>query len=71
MNGYQRRGGSSVIFFILYLIFGAYFINYPFNFIPIPAVVDPVNKWIILAGGILIVIGAFNLLRMNRYRSPY
>ena len=65
MNGYPKRGGS-VLFFIIYLIFGAYFINYPFNFIPIPAVMGSINKWIILAGGILIIIGAINHLRINR-----
>lgn len=57
-----------MFFAILFLIFGAYFINYPFNLIPIPAVVDPINKWIILAGGVLIVIGAINQFRLSRYR---
>jgi len=68
MNGYRRRG-NSVLFFILYLIFGAYFINYAFNFIPIPPAVASFDKWIIFAGGILIVIGAINYLRLNKYRN--
>ena len=70
MNGY-RRGGGGFLFIIMYLIFGAYFINYAFNFIPIPAVITSINKWIILAGGILIIVGAINHLRINklsRYR---
>ena len=66
MNGYPRRGGS-MLFFILYLIFGAYFINYPFNFLKLPTAIDPFNKWIMLVGGILIIIGAINQLRLNRY----
>jgi len=68
--GYPRRG-NSVFFFIIYLIFGAYFINYSLKFIPIPAAVDPINRWIILGGGILIVIGAINLLRQNRMNRYY
>ncbi|MEK6840773.1 MAG: hypothetical protein AABX79_02355 [Nanoarchaeota archaeon] len=66
MNGY-RRGGGGFLFIILYLIFGAYFINYPFNFLKLPSAIDPFNKWIILVGGILIIIGAINQLRLNRY----
>lgn len=72
MNGYgygSGRGGSGMLFAVLFLIFGAYFINYPFNFIPIPTAVDPFNKWIILAGGVLIVIGAINQLRLSRYKK--
>ncbi len=67
MNGYRRRGGSGFLFIILYLIFGAYFINYALVFIKLPASIDPFNKWIILVGGILIIIGAINQLRLRRY----
>ena len=68
MRGYPgARRSSSGFFFIIYLIFGVYFINYAFKFVPIPAVVTSVDKWIILVGGILIIIGAINLLRLNRY----
>jgi len=64
----QRRSTSG-FFFIIYLVFGAYFINYAFKFVAIPTQVISVEKWIILAGGILIIIGAINLLRLGRYRS--
>ena len=66
MNGYQRRGGSGMFFTVLFLIFAAYFINYAFKFIPIPSAIDPINKWIILAGGALLIIAAINQLRLNR-----
>jgi hypothetical protein len=54
------------IWFIVFLIFGAYFINAPFNFVPIPASMDVVNNWIIFIGGILIVIGGINFLRLSK-----
>lgn len=66
--GYGRRRGGTLFFLILYLVFGAYFINYALNFFPVPAAVNPFNKWIILAGGILIIIGAINHLRLSRYK---
>ncbi len=69
MRGYGR--GNSGLFFVIYLIFGLYFINYAVKFVPIPAFMASVDKWIILAGGVLIIIGAVNLLRLNRYRYAY
>ena len=66
----QRRGGSFLVFFI-YLIFGAYFINYALNFIPIPSAIDPLNKWIIFVGGILVIFGAVNHFKLSRYKYPY
>jgi len=65
----QRRGGS---FFLLalYFIFAAYFINYAIKFIPIPTAIEPFNKWIILAGGVLLILGAFNQIRLSS-RYPY
>ena len=70
MNPYRRRGGTG-LFLVLYLIFGAYFINYSLGFIQMPAVVTSINKWIFLIGGILIVIGPVNHYRLNRYRNPF
>jgi len=67
----MRGRGNSGLFFVIYLIFGVYFINYAFNFVPIPAFITSINKWIILVGGVLIIIGAINLLRLNRYRYAY
>ena len=70
LGSYPRRRGSGVLVFILYLIFGLYFINYAFNFVQIPSAIASFDKWIIFAGGILIIIGAINHLRL-RYRHPY
>ncbi len=65
-NRYGRRGGFGFMF-IIYLIFGIYFINYAIRFIPLPPAIDPINKWIILVGGVLIIFGAINHYRLSRY----
>ena len=78
MNGaYPRRrgGGITWLLLILYLIFGAYFINFALNFFLIPAAItaaiEPYNKWIIFVGGILIILGAITHFRLQRYTSRY
>ena len=63
----MARGGG--LFFILYLLLGLYFINFGFNFIQIPAFFTTIDKWIIFAGGILLVFGGINLLKSNRYTN--
>ena len=63
-----RRGGSGFLL-VIYLLFGLYFINYAFNFIKLPAAIDPINKWIIFVGGALIIWGGFSILRLNRYKN--
>jgi len=57
---------SNKMFFVIYLIFGLYFINSTFSFIPLPEFVLNIDKWIIFAGGILIIFGGINYLRANR-----
>ena len=57
---------KSLLFFLLYLIFGLYFLNSAFDFVKIPAFILKLDKWILFIGGILILIGAFNFLRTKR-----
>jgi len=64
---------SHTIFFIIYLIFGLYFIDYAFNllsinFLVLPSFLNNVNPWIILIGGILVLIGGINYLRLAKYK---
>ncbi len=64
------RGGNRIIFFVVYLIIGLYFINYPFQFVKIPESISSIaNQWIIFVGGILLIIGGINYLRASR-QSP-
>lgn len=67
---YQRRGGSG-FFVVIFLLFGIYLINYAIQFVIIPAAVKSFEKWIILVGGVLLIIGAINQLRLNRYTRGY
>ena len=69
-RSYGTRSGSWV-FPLIYIIFGLYFIDYALNFLPIPASFEPINKWIFLVGGVLIIIGAINHYRVGRYRNPF
>lgn len=65
----MARGGGAFIFFLLYLVLGLYFINFGFNFMKIPAFLTSIDKWIIFVGGILLIFGGINSLRMSRYNS--
>ncbi len=67
---YPRRGGSG-FFVVIFVLFGLYLINYAIQFIVIPAAFKSFEQWIILAGGVLLLIGAINQLRLNRYMRGY
>jgi predicted membrane channel-forming protein YqfA (hemolysin III family) len=65
------RSSNRSLLFILFLVFGLYFLNYGFSFIPLPKAMDSINKWIITAGGVLILLGGINYLRASRYTVRY
>ena len=54
------------LLFLIYILFGVYFINYGIEFYTIPEVISEFNKWIIFAGGILILFGGINYLRTSK-----
>ncbi len=56
----------NLLIMLLYLILGAYFINYPFNFVSIPEYISKFDIWIIFAGGILMLFGAINYFRAKK-----
>jgi len=60
------RGGTNWFLIIIYLVFILYFLNYPFSFIKIPELIANVDKWIIFVGGILLLVGAINYMRVSR-----
>jgi len=51
-----QRGNT--LFFIIYLIAGLYFLNAPFNLIPLPAI----SPWIAFIGGVLLVLASIKHL---------
>ena len=61
------KSQSRIIFFLIYLLWALYLINYPFNFVQLPGFFSSLNNGIIFIGGILVLIGAFNFLRTSRY----
>lgn len=64
-------GKLSLIGFVLYLIAGLYFINSSFNFITMPEFIQSADKWILLVGGILIILGGINYLRAGKNKFAY
>ncbi|OGJ12982.1 hypothetical protein A3K82_00990 [Candidatus Pacearchaeota archaeon RBG_19FT_COMBO_34_9] len=58
---------GGVLFFVS-LITGLYFLNLGFNFIPIPAALASVNKYMNIFGGILLIIGG--IFSMRRTTTP-
>ena len=54
---------NKLIILLAYAVLGFYFVNYPFNFVEIPEIVAIYDKWIIFAGGILVLYGALNHMR--------
>ncbi|HEB46935.1 MAG TPA: hypothetical protein ENI22_00515 [Candidatus Pacearchaeota archaeon] len=63
----MARALSSILL-VLYIIFGLYFLNYPFNLLDLSGAFSSFEEWIFFLGGILIIIGAINHFRLGRYR---
>ena len=55
-----------LLLFLIYILFGVYFINYGIEFYTVPEVISEFNKWIIFVGGILILFGGINYLRTSK-----
>ena len=53
--------------FIVYVIFALYFLNYGLNFISVPENFLTFDKWIVFIGGLLLLFGGINHLRVGRY----
>jgi len=60
---------GAFIGFLVYLVFGLYFLNYSLGFVALPEILSKIDKWIILVGAILIFIGAINYLRLSKIKK--
>ena len=58
--------GWRPLVYILYIVFGFYFINYPFNLITIPKFISQYDLWLILVGGVLLIFGAVNYFKAGK-----
>ncbi|MGD9276443.1 MAG: hypothetical protein PVJ67_04680 [Candidatus Pacearchaeota archaeon] len=57
---------ARTIIFLLHLAFGLYFINIGFNYVAVPEVISNFEAWIILIGGVLVLLGGINYLRIGK-----
>jgi hypothetical protein len=57
---------GAMIGFIMYIVFGLYFINSVFTFVEIPGFVSNIDKWLVVIGGGLLILGGINYLRIGR-----
>jgi len=55
--------------FLVYLIFGLYFLNLSLGFIVLPEFMLGIDKWIILIGAFLIIFGAINYFRISKIKG--
>jgi len=56
----------NLLIFVAYLVLGGYFINKQFSFIFIPEKIAQFDSWIILAGGVFLILGAINYYRSSK-----
>ena len=61
-----RRRGANIFIFLVYILLGIYFINFPFNFLKIPDVVRQYDVWIAFIAGVFMLFGGINYFRVNR-----
>jgi len=63
---YPKEKKRNIFVFLVYLIFGLYFINSTFDFVILPEFILSVDKWITLIGGILIIVGGISYFISGR-----
>ena len=61
-----KRKGVNMFVFVVYLILGVYFINFPFKFYVAPEAVTNFDSWIVFVGGIFMLFGAINYFRVRK-----
>ena len=62
----KKMGG---LLLILHLALAIYFINFALGFIEIPEFIRDFDPWIILAGGVLLVIAGLKHLKPKRKKK--
>ena len=55
--------------FFAYLVLGAYFINESIGVYTLPEMFSPLDKWLVLAGGLFLVAGAFMFVIITRKKK--
>jgi len=58
--------GHPIIFFIVYLLFGAYLINSVLGFYPLPEFFPNLDKFVITISGALLILASFKFFKSNK-----
>ncbi len=66
----SEKKGLQGLFFVVYLLFGVYLLNYGLKFFEIPESFSTAEAWILTIAGILMIFGAINILRISRLKQP-
>jgi len=64
---YAGRRGTMFAIFVIYVLFGLYFLNSKLNFMKIPESFAGGDLWIIFVGGVLLIIGGIRFVASRRY----
>lgn len=63
----QGRKKGGMVWFLIFLILALYFVNMSLGFIEMPKFMLKIERWLILAGGILLFFAGFNFLKVRRH----
>ncbi len=55
----------NIFLFLLYLVIGAYLILNSLNLFSFPDALVTIEKWIFFVGGVLVIVGGINHLRVR------
>jgi hypothetical protein len=71
MKSKKSHKKRKVIFFLLYMIFAIYFLNFKFPLLVVPEFILNINDWIIAFGGFLFLFSGLNYLLPRKKRIVY
>jgi len=54
------------VILLVYLILGIYFLNLAFTFVTVPAVIPNIEKWVFVAGGVLLIFGGVSYWQKHK-----
>ena len=61
------KKGALFIIFLIYVLFGLYFLNGQLNLVSIPETFAQGDLWIVFVGGLLLIISGIKFLITKRY----
>jgi hypothetical protein len=61
----MKKRNLDLIWFLMYFILGAYFLNSGLLYYNVPEAIASLDKFIRIAGGVLIILGGINHLRAS------